>query len=343
MPSLGSPLAFALGGDDIPNVKGFLLSLLPPGFTRWFDFSPGSFGDQILDGAAEQFALRVVVPTDEADANNNPWTLASSGLGDWEKALGIEAMGTTSDAARQLAIISKLRQHGASTIPNIQAILGPLLGYVDPTQLEILETDRAALAALNTYSNFGGAVIPGGGSVTQTVFAADNSVPIGPAGVVLVVVITTATPSDITLTLTGPNGAFGQAIESAVLPVGTAAGARISFPSAAGKTCNGTWTLQASSAALGATLNSWGVFVEGIGRQPNGADGHGAGIFEWSARVDPTLEGAAAPANEAAARAAISRIKPAHTAGYLTKKMSGGSAVAVYDDANAIENACVYA
>src|SRR5690348_16970060 len=118
------------------QAKVFLAGLLPPGFVRWFDFSAGSFGDLILEGAAEQFALRVATPTDIADANNNPWTLASDGIAAWESALGLTPPIGAVDGTRLGAIIARLRETGsASTLPAIRAIIGPLLGYADPTQL----------------------------------------------------------------------------------------------------------------------------------------------------------------------------------------------------------------
>ena len=78
------------------QVKILLLALLPKGFTSWFDFSSGSFGDRIVEGAAEQFALRIAANTDVVDANcanvHNPSAVAllvSTITQTWPAAIGV--------------------------------------------------------------------------------------------------------------------------------------------------------------------------------------------------------------------------------------------------------------
>jgi hypothetical protein len=326
--------------------KAFLLGLLPRGFASWFDFSAGSFGDQVLEAAAEQFALRVATNTDAVEANSNPWTLLASGLADWESALGLVPSFGATTAQRQAAIIARFREFGAaSCIPAIQSILAPLLGYATATQLQIVEMSRSSLTAAHTYANASG--FSGFGlSVTQTVTVADQGT-VSDAGPQ--VTFAGASFNAPTVTLTSPDGhvatwSGGAGAGQGLFPAVSAF--TLCAPSLAGVQVGGTWTLQVADAVFG-SATSWSLFVEGVGPATTGAspppEGLGASIFEWSVLVDPTLAGVTAPADFARARAAIQRIEPAHTTGYLVQKMSGGSSVAIYDDANALENGCLYA
>ncbi len=323
------------------QVKILLLALLPKGFTSWFDFSSGSFGDRIVEGAAEQFALRIAANTDVVDANNNPQTLTTVGLVDWEAALGLAGTPTAtfgSTSARQAAVISRLREFGASSIPNIQAALAPILGY-SPT---IIETSRAALTAINA-EDFG-ATIAASSTTTLSIVAGDNA-PCSKAGARVVLFFNFPAPADLTWTLVGPDGTTvtwpNTIFGTAAIP--SAGYSHTLFgPQFSGKLVDGTWTLSVVNAGAhtGIIAPDSYLIAEGIGRNRFGAEGRAAQIFMWSAKID---ESAVGPNyNRAAAIEIASRWNPAHCDGGVALVQTDGGLGALCGDANCVAGLCVF-
>lgn len=322
------------------QARAFLLGLLPRGIDRVYDFSSGADFDKLLTGAAEQFALRVATPTDAVEADSNPVTLTSTGLAAWEAVLGINGA-ARSVAQRQAAIIARLREFGgASTLPAIKAILGPILGYANPSQLVIIETDRAALTLAHTYPSTGAVAIVGGGSNAQSAKVGDDPKVSQAGAQIYLDNFSASNYSDVSVVLAGPDATtktWTNPSRGAQDPLVLYA------PEFAGKAINGTWTVTVSSAAGNVNADDWRLIVEGIGWQTvmGGAQGLGAAIFEWAVLVDPALAGVMAPPDYSLALATLRRIKPAHTQAYLVKKMSGGGLCAICDDPNAIADGCV--
>jgi hypothetical protein len=164
------------------------------------------------------------------------------------------------------------------------------------------------------------------------------------AGAIVTLQVTHPDLAQLSATLTGPTGSAGQA--SVSWPAGTvgrgsAAAATLTLrsPTAAGKAIFGAWQLAVSSSGVAGTLHSASLLVEGAGRNPIG-QGRGSSVFEWAVRRDPGLAGAAAPADDAAARVAITRVKPAHTIGYLVFPSTAQDGAAIPDTAQAIPDAC---
>lgn len=323
------------------QAKALLKAFLPPGFVDWFDFSPGSFGDLVLEAAAEQFAPRIDGTTSDAEANNNPWTLIHSGLSDWEVALGIASLSTSSDAARAAAIVSKVRQNGASTLDNIRSIVGPLLGYSNPTQLQIIETNRSTLEALHTYENGSGISVTAS-STTRTIAVGDNA-PASQFGARLAFDNFSVTdPNDWSITLQGPDSTTKTISNDPSMVRNGSDPQYFYFPGFSGLLCDGVWTVTVQSVAGTVTADDVKIYVEGIGRSVQGRiDGLGAQIFYWSVVVDPALEGVAHASDRNAAIVAIEKIAPAHTLGGLVLKQSDGVLCALVDDPNAIADMCV--
>lgn len=320
------------------EVKRLLLGLLPLGYIRWKDFSDDSDCDEILTAAAEQFALRICNNIDDADANNNPWTLIANGLQAWEIALVLQA-GNLTTAQRKAAIISKIREHGAFTLANVRALIGPLLGYADPTLLTIVETPRSALTELHTYENLVGATIGASATVAQTVKVLDDAL-VGSSGALLAITINAANAENLSVVLTTPLSGAVLTYAAGCLGSGAVNGTRYLFGAeAAGVAIIGDWTMAIHNAG-GApeTLTSWSLFVEGIGLDSQHLEGLGAEIFRWNVLADPTL--VSAPDYTAALRK-IQRIAPAHSEGKLAIEMSTGCSYAVCDDLYCIADQCI--
>jgi nicotinate dehydrogenase subunit B len=130
--------------------------------TKWVDFSDGSFSDKMLEGAAEQFALRDSCYVNDAVASNNPQTLMlsaddsdwksttqdavfiaarniaiESGLSSWEVALNLSPVPWTEEAFYHYLRKGHSPQHGMATGP---------MGQVVRELKEVPDSDLRAMA-----------------------------------------------------------------------------------------------------------------------------------------------------------------------------------------------------
>lgn len=325
------------------EARALLLALLPDGYDRWFDLrapdpsKPGDTGSdawRIVDGAAEQLALRVFTPAEQAALDANPTTMGTIGLAAWESALGLTAsriatQGTTTQRAAQ--VIARLREYGLPTLANIKAALAAVLGYV-PT---ILEHDRATLTAARTVAFASLPATLTASATTSFTFTIADNAPCSKMGAQLTFKITANDLARMSLRITGPDATTNL---WPTLGVGAAAAVTMTIgaPSFAGKQATGTWTVAftESSGVAGTlgTLATAGLFVDGIGRDVlSGADGLGANVFEWAVLVDMGLVSAATFDLELARRI-VARWNPAHARGYLARKNTGGGTFAIFDD-----------
>lgn len=194
------------GLHGLDEVREGLIDLLPPGSRDWMDLDPG--GDWFIFYEAEAAALKkwAYDLSDTLRAELDP-SGAFQKVPDWENALRLIRTRTAlvgSLPARRAQVVSRLRESGASTRPNLRSIVGPLLGYADPTQVTILEVARAALATANTYSDLVGGAIPGPGTFTTHVNTFDDGAGVSRAGVQLTLDLTTTHLEQISVVVTGP-------------------------------------------------------------------------------------------------------------------------------------------
>jgi len=314
---------------SLKDVRGLLLGLFPPG--QLYDwYTPASKVSRFLDGLAEAVKTFGYDVVDRLRREINPAT-AIEKLADWEEALGISASFTARNgtvAQRQAGVVGKLREFGAFTLGNTRAIVAPLLGYVDPGKLILVETDRAKMRAAHTYTDptqhplfwfvFGMVSVPDGGWVSS-------------AGAQLTLQFQ-APPVPFSVYLYSPSGPFKSWSPSDLGP--SRARYVLYAPELAGKPCNGTWTLflVASSFANTSVLASWSLFVEGAG--PHGLSGD---LCSWGAYLDPQLAGKnGTPADREGAHVAIARIEHAHTDGVLLLSL-----LAIPDAPTSLPDACL--
>lgn len=307
-----------MAGLTSDQALDLLVQLFPLGFSKLFGVI-NRVGDvyNLLAGISDATKQYVYDNIAQIRLEINPAT-ALYKVPDYENALGLSQTsvalsGTT--AQRRTQIISKLREQGAFTLDNIRAIIGPLLGYADPSQLVIVETSRSALTTAHTYANNAGASIGSNSSTAQSVTVLDDG-GVSDAGVKLLVNITCTNPEQLSFTLTGPTGGVGsgQAVvtfPAGSMPAGSVTGVTYSLSEhsvSPGKKLLGNWSLQINTGAAACTLVSWSLFVEGGGqRDATGASGQGEEIHEWGIFLSPLLMNSP---NMPAVLSSLQRIKP---------------------------------
>jgi hypothetical protein len=327
MSHLASPLALNLGGDPPPPLTALEMeaaalysALWPPGLFELYSMDVAGAAQQGDVGKFHEAMGRVLAAFGTGQVADLRVELDPSRcvekLPDWEAALALPAsrFAPTTTAARQAAVVGKLREFGSYTIPNVRGIAGPLLGYADPTTLVVVETNRAALRTAHTYTD--GQAVSVGASTTKSYVASvpDDGV-VSSAGVQVSLVHLTYSGTAVTVTLTGPDGAA----TSWAVVAGISTSIHEDNPlvlrslAQAGKAVNGLWVLSVANTDGTFQADSWGLFVEGIKLDSSGNDGLGAGQFYWAAYADPAKEGVATPSDRAAAREALRRVRPAHT------------------------------
>ena len=305
------------------EVYEILISLLPPGCDHLYDFDPDS-GDfyKFFAAVAKLLKANGYDLLDALLTEINPATVVQM-LPEWERCFGIlptaAQLAQTPPVDRQATILSRWRESGSYSLPAIRAIIGVLLGYVDTTQLVIIESGRTTRRTARTVTGAGG-TIPGPGELTAGIVSVVDGGTISGAGVQVRLLVTCGDASKLSAVLTGPDG------KTVTWPVGTigrgsCTGTTLTLRSlaAARRAIMGTWHLALSSTDTSTgTLSSWSLFVEGTGKQTLAGGCAGGDQFYWAPFADPTLVGIASTrADWDTIQAVLNRIKPAHTKAYV--------------------------
>lgn len=325
------------------QIKQLLISLFPEGSADLYKTGNGDVIGGWLNSLAGSLKDVMADRFDAFVRNMNPATIDEN-IPDWEAATGLSNSKLATfgnDTQRRNAVLAVLRMRGAFALSDIRAIIQPYFLYADPTQIEILESDRAAQRTAHTYPGIALGPSP---VVRGTVSVADDP-RVSPAGAILTFALTTTRLDALVLTVSGPGGYFAQRVAGffdteATSVVGQTY--RVNLPEFAGQTINGTWTVEwFSSALVNVTILSWSLFVEGLGMNyagspptPNG-EGLGAAQFDFVVVADPALLGTGYDLD--GAQRALTRWKPAHTAGGVTELSAAlGTVCAIPDTTNAI-------
>ena len=141
-------------------------------------------------------------------------------LPDWEAVLGLSksklAVGG-STLVRRIQIRTRWRERGSPNRTRVAAALQPNVGYAPV----ILETDRDALTARNTYDLMGhGDPIPAGPGVTTWTRTIGENAPVSRAGFRFAYSIAHPSPSDLTIELQMPGQPFAD-VTSVIVIDGT--------------------------------------------------------------------------------------------------------------------------
>ncbi len=314
MPGLGTGMGGYMGGDTSvtqPTVtndtaKGIVQSLFPPGNLYDFD-NPDANVFKILAAFGQGVKLFGFDVHDRLVAEFNPANVLEK-LPDWETALNLlpgsgNALSGRTTTQRRTAIVSRLRESGASTPANIRAAIAPVLGYAEVTDLEVLEVDRDALRAAHTYSDTATYTVADGSSKTYTFTIMDEGV--AAAGAQFYLVSTEAI--GVSVTITAPSGETATIPGTYSLPTGMYFYAFTDFQEAE---VSGVWTVLVENDSGSSTdLSDAALFVEGLG--PGGL---GGGIYYWGIYADPALVNSP---DYLAAMASLIRMNPAHARGFL--------------------------
>lgn len=288
----------------------------------------------------------VIDPVENLPADLSPATTTNL-ASEWEDALGLAntktaRLGTIEE--RRSAYLSFLRMAGAFALDDVRAIVQPYFLYADPSQIQIVEADRAALETVNSVS---GAALGPAGVVSGSVAVLDDP-RVSPAGAIVNFSLTTTRLDLVTMILAGPDGFasarvapfFSKDAESV-----TAANFRVNFPEFADHQINGPWTVYFSTPTVNVTIPSWSLFVEGLGMNfigsppvPNG-EGLGSPVFEFLVVADEAQLGTGYDLQEA--QRSVTRWKPAHTLGGIGFIPTGGSLCAIPDTLGAVPDLAV--
>lgn len=293
------------------EARKYLLGLLPPGIEKLYDLEPGGDFYYIFDAAAYLLRVFGFDLLDRLRREQFPSQIVDK-IPDWERFLGIARFfiarfGTT--AQRQASVVSKIRERGAFIDSLVQSVIGPLLGYADPTALEVLSTDRADLRAAHTYSTGDVVTVADGDTAEQNHDVIDGG-SVSAAGVRLLIEFDDPGPFTFSATVTSPEG-VSKTWQVADQAGDTTIG--LFGKEFAAASIRGNWTISVtndSGISLPVTLS---LFVEGIARDQNtgGASAH------WGVYADPALIGAVGYSDFEAVMAAIARIKHSDSVGRI--------------------------
>lgn len=309
------------------ELKAALIAGFPPGVDSVVDWNdaPGRHME-----AVAQTLTKATDLVDTMATEISPLTVIQK-LPEWERLLRLKGNGST--AQRQAALVSRLRELGqVTTRPMVQSVIAPLLGYADPSELVVIEADRAAQRAAHTYAWTGSksfslmaAIIP---------WRVLDDAKVSPAGAQVDVTITHSDISKIAATLTGPDGATAT-VGIGKLGRGSVSGAtlRLYFPSLAGAKVGGifggNWSLSIGATSGTGTITAADLFVEGLHLDSARHDGLGAAVYRWGVMVEDDKLGPTA--DLIAAREALERIRYACRPPALLRRSVGSGALAAGD------------
>lgn len=309
------------------DIKALLVGLLPAGSEQLYNLDNSAYIGGTLNALAAALKETETEAIDQARREVNPSTIAAK-IPDWEQACGLSntvlAHFGTRDQRRN-AILSVLREHSSASLEDIRAAVQPYFLYQNPAQIEIIETPRSSLMVAHTCL-VGTPVAIGPSSSGRIAVTVLDDPAVSPAGATAFISVT-GRLEELSFRLTGPDGR-AKSWPAGYLGSGsvTAGTYKLYAREFAGAKIRGSWTLTLTSGPSdGATLESWGCFVEGLGATFDTSSppqrigqGLGAAMFEFAVVADPALLGAGFDLEGAAG--AIQKVKQAHLVGTIVLK-----------------------
>lgn len=332
---------------DARDVAAEIRGAFPPGSETFLDWDDPDGPGPLVEALGQVWKAHGTDQAERLRLELNPKT-ATELVPVWEKSLGLqdtELARSGTIAQRRTQVITRLRETGATTVALIQSIVGPLLDYADPSQLRVLEVDRALLRAAHTYPWTGLRTF--GVVGTDLAFIVRDDAKVSAAGAQVDITIAAPDLAQIGAVLTAPDGRqAGAAHVFSGIGRGPASGTyRLYYPELAGAQIRGRWNLRMATNTGMGIITAAGLFVEGFGRDAAGGDGLGAAKFYWGAAVEDAKLGPGA--NLKAAALAIQRINYATRLGTLVRRSRGMGALpagqlgAIPDDPGSIPSACI--
>lgn len=287
---------------------------LPPGIDNVLDFTPGS-GDfyKLTWVVGALLKLFVFDAIDLLRAEVMPY-LSRFKLPEWEGILGLRGsrvaqIGTI--VQRQAQVLGAWRSAAGqgSSIPTVQAVMSPLLGYNPSTPVLVIEADVSGIQLLHRYSFPLDIVVTTGNSGSTSIPVTDGG-KVAAMGAQLELTVSPASAlAGCAFTLTAPDGrTFTWTGTAATWPTSPV---KLYGKSFAGAAILGSWTLSVANTS-GVTVTVYAgstLFVEGIarGQQTAGA------VFDWGVYADPDHVGEnGAAVDYVAIRAALRKLNFSH-------------------------------
>ena len=332
----------------VDDVKALLVSLLPPGSSDLYALRNVDNIGGLFYGISRALKAYGLDRLDQLRLELNPSTMVEK-IPDWESACGLSntpiAMFGTLDQRRN-AVLAVLRSHSSFSLDDIRSAVQPYFLYADPSQIQIVETNRTNLRTAHTYVN-ATPIILGVNTSGSTVINVLDDPRVSPAGATVQIELT-GLLEEVSFTVTGPDGSSGAVhFAPGYLGAGTVAFEVYTLfcKQFAGQSVHGPWRFEVRTGpTMGATVDAWTLFVEGLGVTYNYlgervGQGLGAAIYEFAVVADPALLGTGYDLN--AAYHAIQTIKPAHVLGSLVVKNGVSGLCAIPDEPETIPDACV--
>lgn len=299
------------------EVRDTLIGAFPPGVQEQLapDEDGGGQVTRHLGAIAASVQDKAIDLVELLARDITPLTCGSERLADWERALGLSWTRTAlfgTLPARRAAVISRLREYGPPTKAMLQAVLGPLLDYPDPSVLTILECDRTVLRQKHTYAGIRrSATFTSVGPASWEFWVNDDD-RVAPGCVQADVTLTIGDVSKVAVDVQTPDGAYFRVPYGSV-GRGAATGTtyRLYFPKAVTPHVLGTWRLYVYLTGPGSgAFDDASLFCEGFGR-----NGLSAAQFEWAAVYEAAKSNGSPDFD--AARAAATRVSLASRIGGL--------------------------
>lgn len=342
------------------EVLDFLVQGLPPGTLDAWDFAPNPAEPDLYEewlALAQSVKAFVVDRIDALRRERNP-AAAAEKLQDFELALGLQYSSTATFGTvqqRQAQVVGRFRETAGLTRAGLQTVMQAYLQYADPSQIQIIEPNRAALRVQHSYLFVAPAAL--GTSTTIDLAMPGGEVPdrayVSDMGAQLRVNVQVAgSGSSGIIELHSPEGVVKSWALDDYRPLSVVVAGNAVFnlqlyapefgPQLVDgihyvrRQVGGAWKLVIKNMDQ---LNSASLFVEGVGRDPApGADGLGAALFEWGVLAESAKLGAGA--DLAGAEAAIARMNHCHLRGFLIRD-GGMTMAAIPDDPGAIPDASI--
>lgn len=315
----GACIALALrpsaGTLSVDDVRERLVAAFPRGVEDVYDLTASGDYYKLFQAVA---ALMKVYAFDLVDLLRREIIphLSRYKLPSWERIFGLETtriakQGTIPQRQAQVLGAWRAAAGQGSSIPVVQAVLGPLLGYLPTTTVEVLEADRSALTAAHSYWPAADTAIPNGATTTIAIDVSLHGGKVAKAGAQLWLVFASAGLSSYTFTLTAPDGSSKTWAGSwASVPL------KLYAPELADKAIQGIWRLSITnnSGADNTLYSGSTLFVEGVAPRQDTA----GAVFHWGVYADPAHvgESGVAPNYDEAFRA-IKRLTFSHCRGRL--------------------------
>jgi hypothetical protein len=308
----------SFGALTVDDVYRRLVASLPAGVEDLYDLSKA--GDyyrfyQVIAAALKTYSYDLVDLLRREIAPQ----LAQYKLRDWERVFGIDTsqiaqIGTVTERQAQVIAGWRAAAGQGSSIPAVQAVLGPLLGYFPTTPVEVIEANRPALTKAHTYGPSIDIALPVGTTIID--IPVNDGGTVAAMGAQLLLSFASAPVSGFSVALRAP---AGQA--KAWTPSWTALSGVLYGPEFAEVQIQGHWSLAIiNTSGVANTLKAGsGVFVEGIatGQETGGA------IFTWGVYADPAHLGEnGTPGDFGAAQAALDHLAFAYTRGILITSLA---------------------